>query len=140
MAYHTLWAVRHVMPDDRLATATVDVDADVIVVALRYGYVHPALARSMAAYSKAFADSDAFDLAGGPPGAPWVSAWFEGVADERHTADGLMRASMTGSGPWAFEVLVRRDMIDPAMIRELNLEVMPTACGLLVPRALVGAL
>ncbi|GHG09967.1 hypothetical protein [Streptomyces hydrogenans] len=135
MKYRTLWIVRHVMPDDRLATARVDTDPEeaLITLSLRYGYTHRALVRQMAIFSSAFAEAGPFEL---DPGhvmqRPELQAWVERT-DRRFTDDEPMRMHFGGRGPWFFEILVRDDLIDEAVVRELNADVMPKACGLLVP-------
>ncbi|GGR51838.1 hypothetical protein [Streptomyces roseolus] len=137
MKYRTLWTVRHVMHDDRLAQVKIDIDEGVIALALRYGHIHPALARQMAIFSQAFAEIGPFEL---DPGhmtqRPELLVWFERV-DKRFTDGEPMRMYFGGRGPWFFEILVRDDLVDEALVREMN-DVMPTACGLLVPARLAA--
>lgn len=138
MEYRTLWVVRHVMPDDRLAQAQVDPDDGVITIALRYGHIHRDLARTMAIFSMMFAQTGLFELDPGQAGQrPELQAWFE-QTDERFTDGDPMRAHFGGRGPWFFNLLVRDDMVDKALIREMNEEVMPIACGILVPASYVA--
>jgi hypothetical protein len=139
MHYRTLWVVRHVMPDDRLATVSInpapgrDPDTATIAIALRYGHVHADLAQAWSALSKSFADHGPFEL---DPDhdvrRPELQTWIERV-DERHTGNAPMQAYFGGVGPHFFEILVNKDLVDPALIREMNEEVMPVACGVLVP-------
>ncbi|MFE6222990.1 hypothetical protein [Streptomyces sp. NPDC057854] len=138
MKYRTLWIVRHVMSDDRLAEVKIDIDDGVIALALRHGHIHSALARQMAAFSHAFAEVGPFEL---DPGhvtqRPDLLVWFERV-DGRFTDGEPMRMYFGGRGPWFFEILLRDDLVDEALVREMNEDVMPTACGLLVPARLAA--
>lgn len=135
MKYRTLWIARHVMPDDRPAYVKVDAEPDegLISVAIRRRCIHPALVRSVGIFSEAFAQAGPFEMDPGHESQPpELQAWFE-AADGRFTDDEPMRMYFGGRGPWFFEILVRDDLVDEAVIRELNETVMPTACGLLVP-------
>lgn len=136
MHYRTFWVVRHVMPEDRPAHVTTDLTTGDIVLSLHQGFVNPQLAHTMAEFSRGFAESNLYDL--DPvrdifkPDKPELIAWFEGV-DQYFLGDQPMQVFYGGRSPAFFEILVDKDMIDPAMIRELNDHVMPTVCGLLVP-------
>jgi hypothetical protein len=130
MDYRTLWIVRHVMPADRLATGRIDTEDGVITIALRHGHIRPDLAQAMAAFSRAFAESGLFELdANRICGPPELSARFEPVDD--HLLDGSPMRVLYGRE--AFDILVDRKAVDPALLREMNEEVMPLACDLLVP-------
>lgn len=135
MHYRTLWVVRHVMPDDRLAHTSVDLDRGTIALALRHGKIHPVLANAMRQFSQAFARSNLYDL--DPTRMPDVDrpeliAWFEAVDD--HLLDGQpLQVFYGGKSPAFFNIIVDKSLVEPALLRELNEEVMPPVCGLLVP-------
>lgn len=135
MRYRTLWVVRHVMPDDRLVHAKMEPEDEhaVIALALRNGKIHPDLAYAMAEFSKAFAQTGLYEVdPGRTTEVPDLQVWFEGVGE--HLMGGLpMRPHYGGVGPHFFTILVDKRMVEPALLREMNEEVMPMVCGILVP-------
>jgi hypothetical protein len=124
MSYRTFFVVRHVMPDDRLASVHLDEDG-VFVFGHRYGHVHPDLVRAMRGLSNQVSESGAVDLA--EAGGGGMAAHFEIVREDLLLPTQAM-AWRVGAGP-AFEMQCREGLIDPAMIRELNTEVMPWVCS-----------
>ncbi|HYF71776.1 MAG TPA: hypothetical protein VD864_03090 [Nocardioides sp.] len=132
MAYKTIHMIRHVMPDDRLAHLLVSQHGGIGMADFFYraGHIHPALAREMADLSGAVADTGLYDLDPfrEPHGAEF-EAWFEVVPPEL-AEDRPLRARF---GELGWEMQIRGDMVDPALVKELNEIVMPKVCGLLVP-------
>lgn len=132
MAIHV---VRHVMPDDRLANVTFWEDG-LIVFSYRFGHIHPALVWELDRLSRDISHSGVVqyepDRRGGKP---HVMAWYEageGLAVPLHARAG------PGDGyglPPFWEIQVRRDMIDPALVREANEFSLPYGCSVLVPFA-----
>ncbi len=124
MSYRTFHVIRRVMPDGRLASVHLD-DDGVIVFGYRAGYVHPQLVRAMSDLSAQVSESGAVDLA--EAGGEDIAAAFEVV----HS--GLLLPTQVMAwrvGPaLTFEMQCREGLIDPAMIRELNSEVMPWVCS-----------
>lgn len=129
MRYRTLWVVRHVMPDDRLAHGVADIDDGVIAVTLRHGFIHPALVQVMADFSKRFADLGPYEMdPDHVDGTPGLTVGFERV-DSRFMEDLPMSIHFNGS----FEIMLHEDLVRPELVREMNEEVMPVVCGVLVP-------
>jgi hypothetical protein len=139
MEYRSYWLVRHYMPDDRLATLALNEEGGRIrmTFAFRFGLIHPALVRAFATFSNSFEDAHIldFDWSYGTQH-PEFQAWFTRV-DEAHTGGEPVEAFVGGKDSIFAEMLTHKDLIDPAVIRELNEEVMPSVSGLLVPRHLV---
>lgn len=132
--------VRHVIPDDRLAhvTFTRGEDDDLLVFAYRAWHIEPVLVQDMGALSSAVASTGAFEL--DPErleckGPPKLEAWFELVPGDLMAPDKVMdyRVVKYDHMPAAFEIQCRAECVDPALIRELNEEVLPPVCGALVP-------
>lgn len=127
MYYMTYHVIRYCLSDDLLAQATFWPDG-VIALEYRAGLIHPALVRRMSAISKEVAHSGAFRLDYGQrESPPELSAWLE----PGELGDDLMR--MRFGLPPFFEVQVRADMIDPALLREVNDTVLPAVCAVLLP-------
>lgn len=125
MLYRSLHIIRHVMPDDRLAEAHMDEDG-VVVVNYRYGHIHPALMRDL--WSMSTGLGAILEVKPDPDRPPMVQAWL--------TSGELgmpMRPRLVSSLPLSFEIQVRRDLVDPALLREMNEVAIPFVCGLLVP-------
>jgi hypothetical protein len=140
MKYRTLWVVRHVMIEDRLAHVKVDTDdrQGVVTMSLRSGKIHEDLARAMASFSKNFAASGVFELdTNHPQTMPELQAWFELVGDHI-TGDRPMQPYLGGHNPSFFEILVNENLVNKDLIKELNEEVMPNICGLLVPSSYIS--
>lgn len=135
MQYRTLWVVRDHLPDGRLVSVAVgDGEAGAeVTMAGRPGVVQPVLWRAMAAFSGRFAETGLYDLdlahAARPPD---LQVWFEGVED-RLLGNLPLNVHYGGASSRFFTILVDRDLVDTAMLREMNEEVMPLICGLLVP-------
>jgi hypothetical protein len=125
--YRTIHVVRHVIPDGRLVHAKIE--DGVVEFAYRAWRIEPVLVQAMGLLSSRVAAAGIFDLdpAGGEPA---LSVWFE-AADIEPLMD--YRVGQFEGMPPFFELWVRKDHIDPAMVRELNEEVMPLVCGALVP-------
>lgn len=128
MEYRTLWVVRHVMPDDRLAHAKVDPDGT-ITLAVRYGHIHPALLHKISVYSETLSGVGLFDLdPQAQPAHPDVQAWFERV-EERFTDNQPLKMYCGGRMPMFFNFLVRQDMAGEEFIREMNYDMLPDVVG-----------
>lgn len=137
MYYTTLHYLRHYMHDDRLAQVVFAEDATVLF-AYRYGHIAPALVHAMASLSRDVATSGVLQLdlsnRGRPPK---LMCWLEpGTLDDD---DPVMNARI-GPGddnglPPFFEVQIRSEHIDPALVREMNEYAFPEVCGVLVPSA-----
>lgn len=133
MLYRTLHVVRHVMPGDRLATLAVEDDA--MVFAYRAWHISPTLVRDMGDLSRSVAACGVLELDPdhGPSDLP-IMAWLESG-----DLDVPMRPRIACDATrLCFEIQVRRDMIDPALLREMNEIILPIACGLLVPARVAG--
>ncbi len=130
MAIHV---VRHHMRDDRLADVTFW-DDGLIVFSYRFGHIHPALVGELDRLSRDISHSGVVQFAPEHLDEPLhVMAWYEpgGSPDAPLTA----RAG-PGDGyglPPFWEIQIRGDMIDPALVREVNEYAMPRGCSLLVP-------
>jgi hypothetical protein len=135
--YRTLWVVRDHLPDARLVSVAVSEAGGVaeVEVTLRSGRVSPVLTRAMAAFSGRFAETGLFDIdlahAARPPD---LQVWFESVED-RLLGNLPLNVHYGGVSSRFFTTLVDRDLVDPAFLREMNEEAMPTICGLLVATA-----
>lgn len=129
MPYRTVHMIRHHLPDDRLAHLTVG-DGGVITFAYRAWRIHPALVRDMHALSASVAESGVYELADGPVMSKVAVAWFQ--TDQGLAVPLAHRVSIDG-GVAMFEMRARADMIDPALLRELNEFVLPEVCGMLMP-------
>lgn len=133
MTYRTVHMVRHAMPEDRLAVARVGESGgdQLLTFAYRAWRIHPALVHEMGDLSSHIAEAAVYDLDLLREGAPPVfTCWFELMAPESAPRDRLMTYRITEYG---WELALRSDLVDPAVVRELNEHVMPTVCGILVP-------
>lgn len=134
MSYQTVHMIRHVMPDDRLAHLKVSQHGGIGMADFFYraGHIHPALVRDMADLSRAVAETGLYDLDPfrDPVDADF-EAWYEVVPPE--LTDDLPDPMRAKYGELGWEIQVRGDLVDPALIKEMNEVVMPTVCGLLVP-------
>ena len=124
MTFRVIQMLRRVMPPDRLATVSVS-EGEALLFAYRHGYVHPHLVAAMNQLGQQIVDSDLFTLA--PEGlyVPQYSISFERTSKVRgrmhcHVAEDPM-----------FEIACRSDLIDAAVIRELNETVMPQTTRLI---------
>lgn len=134
MSYDTIHMVRRVMPTDRLAVAEVAQDG-IVTFSYRAPFIHPALVRDMGELSHAVAATGMLDLVPDIPGHPphlisWLSRDFE--------LEEPMRPRVTVTDLISFEIRCRADMIDPALLREVNEQVLPVVCGILVPPLVKG--
>lgn len=138
MDYRALWVVRHVMPDDRLAYGRVDTNGiGTITLGLRFGYIHHGLTWALSLYADALSGAGFFDLdLRRATDRPDVQVWFERV-DERFTDGYPLQMYVGGRRPLFFEFLVRDDMVDSALISELNEDVLPDIVGLLSIKGVV---
>lgn len=136
MRYRTLWVARHRLPDDRLVHAAVELDGGAeadIHLAVRKGRINPVLARAMAEFSHAFAQAGVFQVDPEQPGKPpELQVWFEGI-EERYLGNLPMNVHYGGAGSKFFTILVDEDLVEPALLREMNEEAMPEVCRYLVP-------
>lgn len=133
MEYSTTHIVRRVMPKDRLATAKIDDDGNV-TFAYRAGYVHPTLVHDMGMLSSAVAQSGLLTLVPQiPEHPPHLIAWLS----RDPGLEQPMRQVVEVTDLISFEVRVRADMIDPALLREVNEQVFPIVCGVLIPAGIV---
>lgn len=133
MRYRTFWVARFVMPDGRLVYGDVDTDHDLgrITMGVERNRIHPELMREIAQFTRGFEDIEMLELdPDHPVDQPETQVHFC-RADSRFMDDRLLLAVPAGEG-MCIELLLREDLIDPALITELN-QVMPTVAGLLVP-------
>jgi hypothetical protein len=134
MSYQTVHMIRHVMSDDRLAHLKVSQHHGIKIADFFYraGHIHPALVRDMGELSQAIAETGLYDL--DPfrdPSNADFEAWYEIVPPD--LADDMPDPMRAKYGQCGWELQIRGDLVDPALVRELNENVMPTVCGLLVP-------
>lgn len=128
--YRTIHVARHYIPQDRLARATIE--DDVILFSYRAWHIHPALLAGVSELSQDIAWSGILDLeVDHTPEAPPIMAWFEpgNLAIPMRPRVG----GASGNLPPFFEIQCRADMIDPALVREINEKVLPWVCSFLVP-------
>lgn len=133
--YRSSHILRHWMPDDRLAWSTIEDDG--FTFHLRAGRIAPALVAQVRDLSAATAALGLFDLAvdGTPRAGPGVVAYF-GLSERIELP---MEVLVRCNGGFEFEIALRSDMVDPALLRELNEEAMPRVAGLLAPATLTRA-
>jgi hypothetical protein len=129
MSYRCLHVVRHVLPDDRLVN--VRVEDGLQIFEYRAWHIHPALVARMRVDSEQTARAGLLDFdvtrVGGPPTA--VTAWMalDGTIEEPMTWNVHPTSSMPD-----LEYRIRSDMIDPALLREMNEEALPFVLGAIV--------
>lgn len=129
MNYSTTHVVRRVMPTDRLAVAQLEKD-NTLVFSYRAPFIHPALVHDMGLLSGAVAQSGMLDIAPVVPRRPpHLIAWLSRDFDLEQP----MRPKVDVTDLISFEIRCRADMIDPALLREVNEQVLPIVCGILVP-------
>jgi hypothetical protein len=129
MEYRTLYVTRHVMPDDRLADVHLAADGS-LVFSLRAWHIHPALVQAMGDISRSFSNSGIIELCTNADRPPGILAWLE---SGNLAAPLVPRIPAAIDGRLAIEIQVSQDMIDPALMREMNEHVLPYVCSLLVP-------
>lgn len=131
--YKIIHIVRHVIPDDRLCRVTADADA--MTFAHRFGHIHPSLVWEMNAISLELVRLQIFDLDPARLGQECSIQAMLTLTDA--LPDGRVMSVHVippcAFAPPCFEVAVRRGCIDPALLREMNEEVLPAGCGALVP-------
>jgi hypothetical protein len=124
--------LRHHMPDDRVINVKFW-DDGMIVCEYRYGYASRLLVSRLDTLSHGITGSGIlqldWDLRGQPP---QLMCWME-AGDL-----GIPVAARVGEGdgyrlPMFFEIQIRRDEVDPAVVRELNEIALPEICGVLLP-------
>lgn len=132
--------VRHWLPDDRLANARitpgVDGNTDVLTFGFRAWHIHPQLVADLHVFGEDLANTDLYefdlDRRGGPSE---VLAWFEAVPEHLMPAGKTMTPHVDappGALP-CIELRCRADLIDPALIREVNEYVLPGLMSVMVP-------
>lgn len=132
--------VRHYLPDDRLAYATVtpgvDGEEGVLTFGFRAWHIHPALVAGLHQFGDALANTDLYEFDLDRTGEPSeLCAWFEAVP-ERLMPRGRIMTPHIDAPPNAlpcFELRCRADLVDPALIREVNEHVLPWMTSLMVP-------
>jgi hypothetical protein len=132
MEIRILHIVRHVMPNGRLVSARLD-DDGVIIFEYRDRHIHPDLVHAWSGLGAAIGYSGLLErVEREPVRPPLVQAWAESgnlgipMTPRIHLLDGM---------PLAFEIRVMEEMIDPALLREMNEETLPHVCDFLIPTA-----
>lgn len=133
MDFRTSFVVRHVLPDDRLANGKIDPERRIITLEMRWGYVHPALVRDFNIISSAVNDSGllAFD-----PDLPEPGIQSEMVRVEPWLTDDeplLLRPTSLTDRCITFEILAHENLIDLALVREMNQYAIPDVCKVITP-------
>lgn len=131
MSFQSLYVVRHYLPDDRLTSITFNEYG--YVFAYRRWHIHPGLVAGMAQLAQDCSDADLFRVCYDWTGPPVVECGYVLSSLQRQPLVAHVRAGP----PIEFEITLRRDLVCPAMVRELN-EITPLLAHVLVPPALLG--
>lgn len=134
MNYRTIYAIRYVMPDNRLAHVKL-LDGGEFLIGIKQRKIHPALLGEIAKLSDDVADAGIFTFDGeATEPAVDVAAWFDRVPEEQLQGPSSTmwpRVRFIQGGPIFFETLVHEALVAPEVVTELNVEIMPTVCGTL---------
>lgn len=130
MSFESFYVTRLYLPDDRLAQITFNERG--YVFAYRRWHIAPILVAQMGQLAYDCSEANLFELCLNWTGPPVVECGY-GLSSLQRAP---MEAHVRAGPPIEFEISLRRDLVCPAMVRELN-EVTPLLAHILVPPVLL---